>query len=528
MGVIRARLASFDAAFTAAYGDGARVRPTGHQAQVGRAFRELEQDVKHTFDEEEHALYAALGHTLDVRTGDQLLIVILSGVALLVAALLAVFIGRAIRGRFARAYGMLDRSEERLHRLVEQLPAVVYALALDEDTGSATPVYVSPRIESMLGVTVETALHDHAQMAEHVPAEDRERIAAAIAHAVAGGTPEPTEFRFQRADGREVWLRDSGAASTDGPDGRQLQGLLFDITAEKDAEVEHHRMELELRLAQKLEAVGQLAAGIAHEINTPVQFVGDTVGFLQGAFDALLKLGAIQDELHRAASAGDVTPALLERVSEAEDTADVEYLRERVPAAFVRARDGIDRVGAIVGAMREFAHPPTIEQNAVDLNQALRNTLIVAANEYKYVADVETDFDELPPVRCNDGDINQVFLNLIVNAAHAIEEQLDGSRGRGLIRVRTRAEGDHVLISIGDTGCGIPSDVAGRIFDPFFTTKDVGRGTGQGLAISRTLVVERHGGQLTFETEQGSGTTFHVRLPIGAHPAAADTDRAIA
>jgi len=525
--VIRKSLARFDAAFADAYGEGSRARPTGRRGHVRRAFGELEREVKHTFDEEEHALYAALGHTLDDRSSDQLLTVILSGVALLVASLLAIFLGRAIRGRFARAYGMLDRSEARLHRLVEQLPAVVYALALDEEGGSATPVYVSPRIEAMLGVSADAALHDHAQLAAHVPAEDRERIVAAIAHVAVGGVPEPIDFRFQRPDGREIWLRDSGAASTDGPDGRQLQGLLFDVTAEKDAEAEHQRMELELRLAQKLEAVGQLAAGIAHEINTPIQFVGDTVRFLQGAFDELLTLGAIQDELHAAATAGDFQPALLERISEAADAADVAYLRERVPAAFVRARDGVDRVAAIVGAMRAFAHPPTTDQNPVDLNQALRDTLIVAANEYKYVAELETDFGDLPPVLCNDGDISQVFLNLIVNAAHAIAE-VDGAHALGRISVRTRPAGDHVLISISDTGCGIPPELAARVFDPFFTTKEIGHGTGQGLAISRTLIVERHAGQLTFETEQGRGTTFHVRLPVGGHQTAADAQAAVA
>jgi two-component system, NtrC family, sensor kinase len=140
----------------------------------------------------------------------------------------------------------------------------------------------------------------------------------------------------------------------------------------------------------------------------------------------------------------------------------------------------------------------------------------VASSEYKYVAELETDFGDLPPVLCNGGDLKQVFLNLIVNAAHAIEEARSGEEdARGTIRIRTRAAGDHALISIADTGCGIPADVADRIFDPFFTTKEVGRGTGQGLAIARTFVVERHGGSLTFETAPGEGTTFHVRLPIG-------------
>jgi signal transduction histidine kinase len=164
--------------------------------------------------------------------------------------------------------------------------------------------------------------------------------------------------------------------------------------------------------------------------------------------------------------------------------------------------------------MRDFAHPPTRERAPVDVVAALRDTLIIAANAYKYVADVETDFEDLPPIEANGGELNQVFLNLVVNAAHAIESVVGECDQRGTIRLGAHTDGDDVVISVSDTGCGIPDEIAGRIFDPFFTTKEVGRGTGQGLALARTMVVERHGGTLTFETEPGAGTTFHVRLPI--------------
>jgi len=280
---------------------------------------------------------------------------------------------------------------------------------------------------------------------------------------------------------------------------------------------EREQMELELRLAQKLEAVGQLAAGMAHEINTPIQFVGDTVGFLD---DAFTDVQGLVDEYRAALAAavdGQPPGELARKIAAAEETADLEYLQERIPQAFKRASDGLERVSTIVRAMREFAHPPTTEMAPADLNAAIENTLIVSANEYKYLADLETDLAELPPVDCNIGDISQVLLNLIVNASHAIADAA-GVTGapdeKGTIRVSTRVDGDDVLVTVADSGCGIPDDVGTRIFDPFFTTKEVGRGTGQGLAISRTIVNDKHGGSLTFQTAPGEGTTFELRLPV--------------
>jgi signal transduction histidine kinase len=274
------------------------------------------------------------------------------------------------------------------------------------------------------------------------------------------------------------------------------------------------RMETELRLAQKLESVGQLASGIAHEINTPVQFVSDSLQFLRTAFaDTQALVARLQDLLVNAPqllTAGGLPAA----VAEAEESADWPFLKTEVPKAFERTFDGTNRISSIVRAMKEFAHPDRREKAEADLNRALLNTLIVASNEYKYVADVETDLCELAPIHCHIGDLNQVFLNLLVNAAHAIGDVVASTGTRGKITVQSRVEGGWVQVRIADTGGGIALAARSRVYDPFFTTKPVGKGTGQGLAIARSIVVDRHQGTIDFESELGRGTTFTVRLPI--------------
>jgi signal transduction histidine kinase len=299
---------------------------------------------------------------------------------------------------------------------------------------------------------------------------------------------------------------------------RELQSAHDDLSrayaAERSAAAERERIEIELRLAQKLEAVGQLAAGIAHEINTPIQFIRDTGRFLDEAYRDLMPVLESYREIAQVARAGPVPVELIDRADAAAEDADLDYLRERIPGAFARVDDGIGRVATIVNAMRAFAHPST-DQAATDINEAIRTTLIVSANEYKYTADVETDLHARSLVACSSGDIHQVLLNLVVNAAHAIA---DADSARGVISIATRDDHDDVVVTVADTGGGIDADIAGRVFDPFFTTKEVGRGTGQGLAITRAIVVDRHGGTLTFDSTPGAGTTFTVHLPRHTQP----------
>jgi two-component system, NtrC family, sensor kinase len=259
------------------------------------------------------------------------------------------------------------------------------------------------------------------------------------------------------------------------------------------------RMESELRLAQKLQSVGQLAAGVAHEINTPIQFVGNSLEFMRSAFDDVLRLV-------------DACGASAEAASEA--GIDVDFLRAEIPAAIDSAASGLQRVAKIVSAMKAFSHPDQRGQTPTNLEHAIENTLAVAVSEYRDIANVVLDLAPIPAVVCHPGEINQVLLNLVVNAAHAIEDVVCRTRVRGTITIATRHVGSDVEIAITDTGCGIPDEIRERVFDPFFTTKAVGRGTGQGLALARTTIVDRHGGTLDFESRVGSATTFRIRLPV--------------
>jgi len=281
---------------------------------------------------------------------------------------------------------------------------------------------------------------------------------------------------------------------------------------------EHQRVVMELQLAQKLESVGRLAAGVAHEINTPIQYVSDSVHFLREAYEDLNGLLDGWRQAFEALPEGPHRDALARDVQRLDERYDPRYVRAEVPAAFERTFHGVERVANIVKAMKEFAHPNTDEHSPADLNHAIQTTLLVASNEYKYNAVVDTDFADLPPVTCNIGEMNQVFLNLIVNAAHAIEEAgRDASTGR--ITIRTEREASFAVIHIGDNGCGIAPQNLPKVYDPFFTTKEVGRGTGQGLAISHSILVDKHGGEIKVHSEVGVGTTFTLRVPIAGHAA---------
>lgn len=289
------------------------------------------------------------------------------------------------------------------------------------------------------------------------------------------------------------------------------------ITRRKREEKERAYLERELQQAQKLESLGTLAGGIAHEINTPVQYVGDNIRFLRescGGIESVLKTSKAFFE---AVSSDTDLEEAFRQARTALDAADVSDFLEEAPQAFEESLDGIAKISEIVQAIKEFSHPATKEMASVDINHLISMTATMARNQWKYVAALETDFDEsLPTIQALSGELSQVVLNLLVNAAQAIEETGE----QGAIFISTQADGDWIEIRVRDTGTGIPAENLERVFEPFFTTKEPGKGTGQGLSISHTIVTLKHGGAIAVESPEGEGCSFIIRLPVVQPPGA--------
>ncbi len=289
--------------------------------------------------------------------------------------------------------------------------------------------------------------------------------------------------------------------------GEHFNNMIFMLqTNKKELDLAHQR----LLQSQKMESVGQLAAGIAHEINTPAQFVGTNLDFLTEAFTDINTLVESLKEIPFLKEGSDA-----KAFENALEEADWDYLVAELPQALAQSRDGIERISSIVLAMKDFSHPASKEMTPSDLNKLITTTMTVARNEWKYVAELITDFDQqLPQVPLLADQMGQVILNILVNAAHAVEERYGSNPETGVIKISTERTGDTVKVRLMDNGTGMPEDVKSRIFDPFFTTKEVGRGTGQGLAIAYDIIANKHGGKLECESEKGKGSTFVITLPL--------------
>lgn len=388
-------------------------------------------------------------------------------------------------------------------------------------------VYCNKAIAEQHGFAREELLGKSIKLLTHLRQSDPERMPSILA-TLRAGQPYNYEDEVIRRDGSRFWIGISLRPIFDHTG--QLShavGVGADITAKREEARkkqelqdklvremrERERMVLELQLSQKLESVGRLASGIAHEINTPIQYVFDSVDFLRSAYK---DFNDLLDGWHHALDTLPDLPehaALRASIAHLFELHDIDFVRAEVPKAFERTFHGIERVTTIVKAMKEFAHPDSDEQSPADLNHALQTTLLVASNEYKYHAKVRTEFSELPAVICNIGGLNQVFLNLLVNAAHAIQDA-GKDLTTGEIKISTAREGDAAVIRISDNGCGVPPEHLSKLYDPFFTTKEVGRGTGQGLAITHSILVDKHGGDISVRSSVGVGTEFELRLPV--------------
>ncbi|MCG2578164.1 ATP-binding protein [Dechloromonas sp. XY25] len=290
----------------------------------------------------------------------------------------------------------------------------------------------------------------------------------------------------------EAALRENERINRDLTDEREEQRVLI-----KKLEEAHNQ----LLQSEKLASIGQLAAGVAHEVNNPIGFVNSNLGTLNKYITKLLYLLDLYEAVEN-----EVPSASRERITAFKVEIDLPFLRDDMVDLIGESIEGTARVRRIVQDLRDFSRPGDSEWQAVDIHAGLESTLNVVWNEIKYKADVARDYADLPMVECLPSQLNQVFLNLLVNAAQAIP-------GRGVITLRTRREGEHVAISVQDTGCGMPPEIRDRIFDPFFTTKPVGQGTGLGLSVTYGIV-EKHGGRIEVASELGQGTTFTVRLPV--------------
>lgn len=388
----------------------------------------------------------------------------------------------------ARVERRLTKNREKYQRLIEQIPDAI--LTLDSE---GVVEYASPPVFDVTGYTVDQVVG--CKLNEKILAEDVDKFAT---YAEDSKWSRHFEIRLADPAGKTRWIRFNPRPFVDGEKIVRIQCVLTNISMQKDLEVQ-------LLQAQKLESIGQLAAGIAHEINTPCQFVSDNLSFIR---ESLCELDNLFDRL----SSGELN--LPETLVSLLKNMDLKFLREELPLSVKQSQEGISRVSKIVKAMKEFSHPGNNVKKNSSINDAIKTTCTVAKNEWKYVADLTTEFDEelpLVPILCDE--FNQVILNLITNAAHAIGDMLNGSGEKGSIHIKTFQQDRWVGIRITDSGPGIPVEIQQKVFDPFFTTKEVGKGTGQGLTISRNVIVEKHGGQLTLASEQGMGTTFQILVP---------------
>ena len=396
---------------------------------------------------------------------------------------------------------------ERLQYLIDNTPAIIYCSV---PSGDFKMTFVSNNAYNVLGYRPQDMVADPNFWFDHIHPDDAPAIFSSLAQVFVEGQ-RAYEYRFRAADGRYLWMHDTLRLLRDA-EGAPLEvmGSLTDITDRKLMEQEQQMLitrlqeaHTQLLQAEKMASIGQLAAGIAHEINNPVGFVNSNMGTLQRYVATLC---SVVHDYDAAIASSAAAPELSTRIAQIGQQADLDFLQDDASALVRESMDGLKRVKEIVQSLKDFSHMGVSEWQLADLHHGLDSTLNIVANEIKYKARVEKQYGQLPPVLCLASQLNQVFMNLLINAAHAIADQ-------GVITIRTGSAADAVWVAIADTGCGIAPELLNRIFEPFFTTKPVGSGTGLGLSLSYGIV-NQHGGRIEVSSTPGAGTTFTVHLPL--------------
>ncbi|MFC2170591.1 PAS domain S-box protein [Calditrichota bacterium] len=398
------------------------------------------------------------------------------------------------------------KSEKKFRTITD---AVMDAIIMIDSDGKTT--FWNPAAESMFGYKthemIGKKLHDYLLPPELLEAHEK-AFPNFVKNGKGDAIGKSLVLNSQRKDGSTFPIELTLSAIKMDEKWHAV-GIVRDIS-------ERIQLDAQLRQALKLESIGQLAAGIAHEINTPIQYIGDNTRFVKKSIEKINSHFRENQELIKLVQPGTEAFSRFEELNKKMEETDLEFLFEEIPLSVDQSLEGVERVAKIVRAMKDFSHPGQVEKTPVDINRALESTITVARNEWKYATDLETDFTpDLPLINGLGAELNQVFLNLIVNAAQAIKEKIgDNPPEKGIIRITTGLKDNSIVIKVSDSGPGIPEKVRERIFDPFFTTKEVGKGTGQGLAIAYNVITEKHGGKISFNTESGTGTEFIIHLPV--------------
>ncbi len=439
-----------------------------------------------------------LGYTIQVRGKDEL-----ADTAMSFNAMSLALQDYAVDLRKARDYAEVRRmrAEKLLHKAVESLPHGV--VITDKDNRI---MHINKAFADLYSIDIDDLMHmETCDDVRGALTPDGEEAYVCMQRSISEAIP-----MTKLPNGRCI-LHSYQALSSGG-----AVWVDTDITKLVEAEERARKLERELLQAQKMESIGTLAGGIAHEINTPIQYIGDNLRFIGDSIDEILKLMDGYEQLAEGIVEGGASSELVRRWRQQADDSDLEFIRTEIPTAVGESIQGVKQVSKIILAMKEFAHPSSKEKTLVDINRVVERALTICRNEFKTVANIELNLAENPsPIMAHESDLNQVILNLIVNSAYAIRKK---GQDMGQIDVTTQYLPKNIVITVRDNGGGIPEDAIGRIFDPFFTTKGVGEGSGQGLAICYDIIVNKHGGKIDVQSVPGEGATFTIVLPVsGAH-----------